>query len=99
MAKEKFDFVAPIKDISKALKGFPKNLIRIWKEPVTNSEEVVARRKEIYPMLYLFVAVFAGICLYHPLPDSRLRCRCLWLPTGGAAESRTEICRSGMRSV
>ena len=58
MAKEKFDFVQPIKDIPKALKGFPKNLIHIWKDPVTNSDEVKERRKEIYPLLYLFVAIF-----------------------------------------
>lgn len=45
MAKEKFDFIQPIKDIPKSLKGFPKNLIHIWKDPVNNSEEVKARKK------------------------------------------------------
>ena len=39
---EKFDFIQPIKDIPKSLKGFPKNLIHIWKDPVNNSEEVKA---------------------------------------------------------
>lgn len=58
MAKEKFDFIQPIKDIPKSLKGFPKNLIHIWKDPVNNSEEVKARKKEIFPLLYLFVALF-----------------------------------------
>ncbi len=59
MAKEKFDFIQPIKDIPKSLKGFPKNLIHIWKDPVKNSDEVKARKKEIFPLLYLFI----GICL------------------------------------
>ena len=59
MAKEKFDFIQPLKDIPKSLKGFPKNLIHIWKDPVNNSEEVKARKKEIFPLLYLFI----GICL------------------------------------
>lgn len=59
MAKEKFDFIQPIKDIPKSLKGFPKNLIHIWKDPVNNSEEVKARKKEIFPLLYLFI----GLCL------------------------------------
>ena len=58
MAKEKFDFIQPIKDIPKSLKGFPKNIIHIWKDPVNNSEEVKARKKEIFPLLYLFVALF-----------------------------------------
>lgn len=58
MAKEKFDFIQPIKDIPKSLKGFPKNLIHIWKDPVNNSEEVKARKKEIFPLLYLFVGIF-----------------------------------------
>ena len=40
MAKEKFDFIQPIKDIPKSLKGFPKNLIHIWKDPVESSEQV-----------------------------------------------------------
>ena len=54
MAKEKFDFIQPIKDIPKTLKGFPKNIITIVKEPVQNSEQVKQRRSEIYPYLYLF---------------------------------------------
>lgn len=58
MAKEKFDFVQPFKDIPKSLKGFPKNMIRIWKEPVTSSAEVEVRKKEIFPLLYLFVGTF-----------------------------------------
>lgn len=58
MAKEKFDFIQPIKDIPKSLKGFPKNLIRIWKDPVNDSDEVKARKKEVFPLLYLFVCLF-----------------------------------------
>lgn len=57
MAKEKFDFVQPIKDIPTALKGFPKNLVSIIKDPVKNSAEVKARKKEIFPYLYLFSAL------------------------------------------
>ena len=57
MAKEKFDFIQPLKDIPKTLKGFPKNIIHIWKDPVTNSEEIVARKKEIFPYIYLFGSI------------------------------------------
>ena len=32
MAKEKFDFIQPIKDIPRTLKGFPKNIGRIVKD-------------------------------------------------------------------
>ncbi len=55
--KEKFDFVQPIKDIPAALKGFPKNIVRILKDPVKSSEEVKTRKKEIFPLLYLFIAI------------------------------------------
>lgn len=58
MAKEKFDFIQPIKDIPKTLKGFPKNLVRIWKEPVTNAAQVAERKKEIFPYIYLFAGLF-----------------------------------------
>lgn len=58
MAKEKFDFIQPIKDIPKTLKGFPKNLVHIWKDPVNNSEEIAARKKEIFPYIYLFAGLF-----------------------------------------
>lgn len=58
MAKEKFNFIQPIKDIPKSLKGFPKNLIHIWKDPVNTSDEIETRKKEIFPLLYLFVGVF-----------------------------------------
>lgn len=69
MAKEKFDFLQPFKDIPKTLKGFPKNLIRIWKEPVKNSQQVAERKAEIYPYLYLFVGMFllvAVLCAVIP---------------------------------
>ncbi|MBO5868333.1 MAG: hypothetical protein J6Q54_05450 [Oscillospiraceae bacterium] len=58
MKKEKFDFIQPFKDIPKTLKGFPKNLVHIWKDKVTNSAEIVERRKEIYPYIYLFAGLF-----------------------------------------
>ncbi len=52
-AKEKFDFVQPFKDIPKFFKGFPKNLVHLWKDPVKSSAEVVERKKEIFPFLYI----------------------------------------------
>ena len=58
MAEKKFDFVEPFKGIPKAIMGFPKNLIHCWKDPVKNSDEVVKRKKEIMPLLYLFVICF-----------------------------------------
>lgn len=57
MAKEKFDFVQPIKDIPKFFKGFPKNLVHMWKDPIRNIPEADARKAEIMPLLYLSVAV------------------------------------------
>lgn len=72
MAKEKFDFIQPIKDIPKSLKGFPKNLIHIWKDPVNNSEEVKARKKEIFPLLYLFVGIFLIMAIVSAIfPDAQ----------------------------
>lgn len=58
MAEKKFNFIEPFKDIPKAIMGFPKNFIHCWKDPVKNSEEVVKRRKEIMPLLYLFLIDF-----------------------------------------
>lgn len=58
MAKEKFDFIQPIKDIPRTLKGFPKNIVRIVKEPVKNNDQIVERRRDIYPYIYLFGALF-----------------------------------------
>ncbi len=72
MAKEKFDFIQPIKDIPKSLKGFPKNLIHIWKDPVKNSDEVKARKKEIFPLLYLFVGIFLIMAIISAIfPDAQ----------------------------
>lgn len=58
MAKEKFNFIQPFKDIPRTLKGFPKNIVRIWKEPVNNSAEIAERKRDIFPYLYLFVGLF-----------------------------------------
>ena len=58
MAKEKFDFIQPIKDIPRTLKGFPKNIVRIVKDPVKNNDQIAERRRDIYPYLYLFGALF-----------------------------------------
>ena len=72
MAKEKFDFIQPIKDIPRSLKGFPKNLIHIWKDPVNNSEEVKARKKEIFPLLYLFIGIFLIMAIISAIfPDAQ----------------------------
>ena len=59
MAKEKFDFVQPFKDIPAFFKGFPKNIVHFWKDPVTSSTEVATRKREILPFLYLSVCLFA----------------------------------------
>ena len=56
--KEKFDFIQPIKDIPRTLKGFPKNIVRIVKDPVKNNAQIAERRRDIYPYLYLFGALF-----------------------------------------
>lgn len=53
MAKEKFDFIQPFKDIPRALKGFPKNIIGSLKEPVKNNAQVKERRRDLYPFMYL----------------------------------------------
>lgn len=69
MAKEKFNFIQPFKDIPKTLKGFPKNLIHIWKDPVQNSEEIAVRKREIFAYLYLFGGLFlllAVLCAVIP---------------------------------
>lgn len=69
MAKEKFDFIQPFKDIPKTLKGFPKNLVHIWKDPVNNSEEIAARKKEIFPYIYLFAGLLLIVLiLYMAIP-------------------------------
>lgn len=52
----KFDFIQPIKDIPKTLKGFPKNFIHAWKDPVKNVAEVDERKKEVFSLLYFFIA-------------------------------------------
>ena len=57
MAKEKFDFMQPIKDIPAFFKGFPKNLVHMWKDPIRNIPEADARKAELMPLLYLSVAV------------------------------------------
>lgn len=56
-AKEKFDFIQPIKDIPKTLKGFPKNIKSIIKDPVKNFDQIKERRRAIYPYIYLMGAL------------------------------------------
>lgn len=63
MAKEKFNFIQPFKDIPKTLKGFPKNLIHIWKDPVQNSAEIAERKREIFAYLYLFGGLFLLVAI------------------------------------
>jgi hypothetical protein len=75
MAKEKFDFIQPFKDIPKTLKGFPKNIVHIWKDPVNNSAEIKVRKAEIYPYMYLFVGlflIFAILCAVIPAASTIL---------------------------
>ncbi len=57
--KQKFNFIEPFKHIPAVLKTFPKGLINLWKEPVTNAEQVKARKKDLWAWLY----TFAGIAL------------------------------------
>ena len=68
MAKEKFDFIQPLKDIPSAFKGFPKNLVRLWKEPVNSSDEVKTRKKELFPLLYAFAILTIVIVLLSIIP-------------------------------
>ena len=70
MAKEKFDFIQPIKDIPRTLKGFPKNIGRIVKDPVKNPAQVEERRRDIYPYLYIFSALLLIVfVLYMAIPS------------------------------
>lgn len=74
MAKEKFDFIQPFKDIPRTLKGFPKNLVHIWKDPVNNSKEVADRKKEIFPYIYLFAGLFlVFLILYVVIPSQTVQ--------------------------
>lgn len=61
--KKKFNFIEPIKNIPTVLKTFPKGLLKLWKEPVTNVAQVEQRKKDLWAWLYLFagVAVLMGI--------------------------------------
>lgn len=63
MAKEKFDFVQPFKDIPAFFKGFPKNLVHFFKDPINSSVEVAERKKEILPFLYLCVCLLIVMCI------------------------------------
>ena len=70
MAKEKIDLLQPFRDIPKFFKGFPKNIVHMWKDPVNSSEEVKARKKEIMPVMYLSVCLFIALfILIIFLPD------------------------------
>ena len=53
--KKKFDFVAPFKGIPDVVKGLPKNLVRMWKDPVTTPDQLLERRAEVWSALYLFI--------------------------------------------
>jgi len=55
MADKIKNLLDPIKDIPKVLKTFPKGLIRLWKDPVKNSEEVAKRKQDLKAWLYVFV--------------------------------------------
>lgn len=68
MAKEKFDFIQPIKDIPALLKGFPKNLKHLIKDPVNTVEEAKGRRKEIYPLLYMSIGLALVFVLVSLIP-------------------------------
>ena len=55
--KKKFNFIEPFKDIPKVILKFPKELVRLWKEPIKTVKEAEQRKKDILPWLYLFVSI------------------------------------------
>ncbi len=57
--KKKGNFFEPFKEIPATLKTFPKGLIKLWKEPVKNSEEVAKRKKDLTPWMYFFCSLIA----------------------------------------
>ena len=63
--KSKFDIKDVFPRIGKFLKGFPKNIKPMVKDPVTNMEQLNERRREVSGMLYffiLFAVVMAILC-------------------------------------
>ena len=63
--KSKFDIKDVFPRIGKFLKGFPKNIKPMVKDPVTNMEQLNERRRDVSGMLYffiLFAVVMAILC-------------------------------------
>lgn len=70
--KEKFDFIQPIKDIPKCFKGFPKNIVRVIKDPVKTPDEANERKRVIFAFLYLFIAlVLVSLILSVAIPGAQ----------------------------
>ncbi len=52
MAKQKFDFIQPFKDIPQFFKNFPKSFKSVFKGPMTNAEEVKECKANAYALIY-----------------------------------------------
>lgn len=67
--KKKFDFNEVWPSMLKFLKGFPKNLKPMWKDPVTNIQEVEAKRKDVWGGMYTSIAltIIVGIMTVIPV--------------------------------
>lgn len=57
MAKKGFDFKSIWSSMLKFLKGFPKNLKPMVKEPITNMEQLQAKRAEVWGGMYTVIAL------------------------------------------
>lgn len=66
--KSKFDFKDVFPSIGKFLKGFPKNIKPMVKDPVTNMDQLIERRREVSGMLYFFILFTAVIAILCCLP-------------------------------
>lgn len=57
--KKSFDIKEVWPGIQRFLKGFPKNLKPMWKDPVTNMQQLEAKRKDVWDMMYTVLAILA----------------------------------------
>ena len=66
--KKKFDFNEVWPSMLKFLKGFPKNLKPMWKDPVTNMQQLEAKRKDGWGGMYTAIAVTIAFALLGMIP-------------------------------
>ena len=57
--KKSFDIKEVWPGIQRFLKGFPKNLKPMWKDPVNNMQQLEAKRKDVWDMMYTVLAILA----------------------------------------